>query len=161
MTGRRQICPWGASGTRGTSAPSEGLKGCHTEPCAAAIGPAVYVLLHSALSNAVLHQPWVLHQDIIQASHDIYQCPPPPFYIKISCSIGIKNFQSMKKRRLQRSLSGLPVVLPSLPSPVLFPVHHHNVLYRKFPQCWLLKASPIIYQMNNFMEQVIRSLLSW
>jgi len=66
----------------------------------------------------------------------------------------------MKEQRLEHSLPSLPVVLPTLPSPVLFPVHHHTLVHIKFPQCWFLKDSPIIYQMNNFMEQVTRSLLN-
>lgn len=167
MTCKRQICPLNFQEHRACQLSMRDLKVCHKADLhATCINPIVYVLLHSVLSKYIF----------TSASG-----PPSGHYLNIMMSISAhlsilqknelqhKNKEFATTEGLQKSTdfnTASTVSQYCCPlSPLLFfsPMQHHTVLYIKFSQCWfnLFKVHPIIYQMNDFVEKVIRSLLSW
>lgn len=124
----------------------------HQSSClrAASFSPFKHIFT-SALGPPSEHYPSITW-------HRSMPTPSPPFYINISCSIEeLATPESLWKN----AASPAPQQCCHLPFPVLVFMHRQTLLYIKFPQHWLLTDSPIIYQMSNFMEQVIRTLLSW
>lgn len=77
--------------------------------------------------------------------------PSPLLYTKKDLQRWRKGFAA--PRATKEQLCQVPKVLPHS-QPCSSPSH------TEFPQCWWLKGSPILYQRNHFIEQVLGSFLS-